>query len=306
MNMTPNLNNINNNNIFNPRMGSNFNPNPVSMNKVDNNPAKITVNYEDVEPMRQIELAGNESKYVIAKFFPYNDTICIAVTKENGYIEFINYVSSTKIHEEKLHDEIIFDFDFDTDKNIFLSVSKDGTATVFDFEKYKIIKKFKPDNPVRFLNSCRIYKLKESSSNPEEAAMYNNTTNTNNNGKEIKLDADKIFELGGSIETGIDSINLNNLSNKEAKKRDDEKRNETLVFVVAGGQDSKLVTTTKEGGFEILGYVLDEEKPVFSHLANFGPVNTIDSNQKNNYFASGAEDSTVKILNFDFLLTCNK
>lgn len=279
-------------NNFNPRIGNNFDPNPVLMTKIDN-PAKTIVSYENIIPMKQIEQPGNDTKYVMAKFFPFNNSICIAVSKENGNIEFINYVSSKKIHEEKLHDEIIFDFDFDIDKNIFLSVSKDGTATVFDFDKYAILKKFKPDNPIRFLNSCRIYRLNKELTSISELKEKS----INNKEQVIKLDADKIFDLG--IENGLDALCIDN-------SKDNGKNKDNLVFVVAGGQDSKLVTTTKEGGFEILGYILEDDKPIFSHLANFGPVNTIDLNQKINYFASGAEDSTVKILNFEFLLTCNK
>jgi len=293
-----NLNNLNNNtnNCFNPNKGNNYDPNPSSFSQIDNN-SKIIVSYEKVIPMKQIESPTNAvTKYVIAKFFPYNNSICIAVTKENGYIEFINYVSTKTIHEDKLHEEIIFDFDFDVEKNIFLSVSKDGTATVYDFEKYSILKKFKPDNPIRFLNTCIIYKNnKTANKNKDE-----NNSQSKNDEKVLKLDADKIFEI--NLEKQFDLIKLENESNFSSKEYD---YSEDLIFVVAGGQDSKLVTTTKEGGFEILGYVLDEEKPIFSHLANFGPVNTIDLNRHNNYFASGAEDSTVKLLNVNYLLSCN-
>jgi len=271
------LNSNQTSNLFNPLKGNSFDPNPsiIQRAQIDNS-AKITVSFEKIIPMKQIEIPSTaNTKYVMAKFFTYNDILCIAVAKENGLFEFINYVSSKTIHEEKLHNEIIFDFDYDASEKLFLTVSKDGTACVFDFEKYKIIKTFKPENPVRFLNTCKIYKLDKN---------FMETVDDIKNGVR-KLTADKLF--------GNDDVNenLNPL--------------DRFVFVIAGGQDSKLVTTTKEGGFEIIGFNMEMEESIFMHLANFGPVNTLDLSKKNNYFVSGSEDSSVKLLNFDQLLISN-
>jgi WD40 repeat protein len=213
----------------------------------------------------------------MAKFFKYQGKLCIAVAKENGIIEFINYVSSKTIHEEKLHSEIIFDFDFNSTENIFLTVSKDGTACVYDFEKYKTIKIFKPENPVRFLNCCRILKLEKN--------------------------FDETIE---EIKNGLKKIEVNNLfGNDEVEENNSEYPLDKFVFIVAGGQDSKLVTTTKEGGFEIIGFNIEMEDSIFTHLANFGPVNTLDINNKSRYFVSGSEDSSVKLINLDQLLIAN-
>lgn len=315
---------------------SNFIPNPNNKN----DPSRIVVSYEKILPLKQIESdEKSETKFVMAKFFNYNNDLCIAVSKEDGSLEFINYETTKKIHENKLHNEIIFDFDFDVDEKIFLTVSKDGTACVYDFEKCRTIKKFKPENPVRFLNTCKIYKLNTSQvqniiSSPEKnlnekiktinpeylfSDILNLEKNENleknkNDGKDsIKSNDDKItntkiinpedlfsdnlnlekknIKLENDLNEGIKSINLNN------------NKTHTNIFIVAGGQDSKLVTTTKEGGFEIIGYHIDDENPIFSHLTNFGPVNTLDLCQKNSYIASGAEDSTVKLFPFELLLS---
>jgi WD40 repeat protein len=281
-----NLNFQNNNNLFNPLKGNSFDPNPSIIQRPTADPAKITVSFEKIIPMKQIEIQNTaNTKYVAAKFFSYNDKLCIAVSKENGFFEFINYVSSKVIHEEKLHTEIIFDFDFDSSENLFLTVSKDGTACVYDFDKYKIIKTFKPENPVRFLNACKICKLDK---NFEETV------------KDIKNGL-KNSNMDSKVKNNNDNLN----GNEDLKENLNTNQLDKFVFLIAGGQDSKLVTTTKEGGFEIIGFNMEMEESIFMHLANFGPVNTIDLSKKKNFFVSGSEDSSVKLINFDQLLVSN-
>lgn len=280
----------NTNNLFNPLKGNNFDPNPSIIQRQTADTSKISVSYEKIIPMKQIEIPNSaNTKYVAAKFFSYNKTLCIAVTKENGSFEFINYVSSKTIHEANLHTEIIFDFDFEDSENLFLTVSKDGTACVYDFDKYKIIKTFKPENPVRFLNACKIHKLDKNFEETVKDIKYGvrknsnlETTTSNLNSENVEVDN----HLNGN---GESNENLNSL--------------DKFVFVIAGGQDSKLVTTTKEGGFEIIGFNMEMEDSIFMHLANFGPVNTLDISKKNNFFASGSEDSSVKLLSFDSLIS---
>ena len=121
------------------------------------------------------------------------------------------------------------------------------------------------------------------------------------------MNACKIYKLDKNfLDTVIDikkdgKVNADNLSGNEDLK-EMENPLDRFVFVIAGGQDSKLVTTTKEGGFEIIGFNMEMEESIFTHLANFGPVNTLDLSKKNNYFVSGSEDSSVKLINFDQLL----
>jgi len=284
-----NLNFQNNNNLFNPLKGNSYDPNPSIIQRQSVDSAKITVSYEKIIPMKQIEIPNTaNTKYVAAKFFSYNDKLCIAVSKENGFFEFINYVSSKVIHEEKLHTEIIFDFDFESSENLFLTVSKDGTACVYDFNKYKIIKTFKPENPVRFLNTCKIHKLNKN---------FEETVNDIKNGQRKNSNLDS--------NSNVENNNDNLIGNEDLGEHLNLNLLDKFVFVIAGGQDSKLVTTTKEGGFEIIGFNMEMEESIFMHLANFGPVNTIDLSRKNNFFVSGSEDSSVKLLNFDQLLISN-
>ena len=106
------------------------------------------------------------------------------------------------------------------------------------------------------------------------------------------------------IKKGVSTVNVDNLLGNEEVKENINPL-ERFVFVIAGGQDSKLVTITKEGGFEIIGFNMEMEESIFTHLANFGPVNTLDLSKKNNYFVSGSEDSSVKLINFDQLLISN-
>jgi len=71
--------------------------------------------------------------------------------------------------------------------------------------------------------------------------------------------------------------------------------------VIAGGQDSRNVTTTnaKEGGFdlEFINFLTGQE--VGSLKGHFGPVNALAFSPNGKILASGAEDATVRIHKID-------
>jgi len=75
--------------------------------------------------------------------------------------------------------------------------------------------------------------------------------------------------------------------------------------IIAGGQESKDVTTTHKnaGGFEVLFYNTLCREPVGSVDGHFGPVNSLGFSGNGKCFASGGEDSTVRIyhLTDDFI-----
>ncbi len=85
-----------------------------------------------------------------------------------------------------------------------------------------------------------------------------------------------------------------------------------LVSLIAGGQDSKLVTTSKqEGGFELIAFdsintLQKETNLLFSLNAHFGPVNSVDFSKSKMLLASGAEDSSAKIFNINNILNFDK
>jgi len=71
-------------------------------------------------------------------------------------------------------------------------------------------------------------------------------------------------------------------------------------FIVGGGQESKDVTTThtSAGGFEVLCYNMSNTEPVGIVSGHFGPVNALGFSGNGRCFASGGEDSTIRLHNF--------
>jgi len=67
--------------------------------------------------------------------------------------------------------------------------------------------------------------------------------------------------------------------------------------IIGGGQESKDVTTThtNAGGFEVLLYDLANTEPVGCLTGHFGPINTLGFSANGKCFASGGEDSTIRL-----------
>jgi translation initiation factor 3 subunit I len=228
------------------------------------------ISNEQLTPYKYIQCVTN-TKYSSAKFVHFAKNIL--VSRDDGFMQFISCVNDKTITEYKFHDDNILDFDIEHDKGIVITAGKDGKSFVFTLDTFEIINQFIPNNPARNLNTCRLFskEKKESKSVPK-------TTSDN------PFDFNKIFNL-----------DINDLFNSGVKK-DNE-----WIAIIAGGQDSKLVTTThaKEGGFELLGYNISKGENIFSLQAHFGPVNTLDCSKAKRLLASGSEDSGVKIFSLD-------
>jgi len=71
-------------------------------------------------------------------------------------------------------------------------------------------------------------------------------------------------------------------------------------FIIGGGQESKDVTTThtSAGGFEVLFYNINNTEPVGCVSGHFGPINTLGFSANGRCFASGGEDSTIRLQYF--------
>jgi len=67
--------------------------------------------------------------------------------------------------------------------------------------------------------------------------------------------------------------------------------------IIGGGQESKDVTTThtSAGGFEVLFYDIGSSDPVGCVANHFGPVNALSFSANGKCFASGGEDSTIRL-----------
>ena len=235
---------------------------------------KNVISNEQITHYKQIP-CNKATKFTAAKFVHNNKNIL--VSRDDGFIEFICLNNGKTVTEYKFHNDNILDFDVDTDHGLVITAGKDGASFVFNLDTFEIINKFEPSNPVRNLNACAIFNKEKTTSN---IINTENTTQVDN-----PFDFNKIF-----------NVNIDDLFNTTGIKKENN-----WIAIIAGGQDSKLVTTThqKEGGFDILGYNLHKGENIFSIQAHFGPVNTLACSKSKRLLASGSEDSGVKIFTLD-------
>jgi translation initiation factor 3 subunit I len=207
-------------------------------------------------------MTNSSTKYVSAKFVIISSGIkCLLVSREDGYMEMINVNTGKLVFEKKFHEEVILDFDYLKEKDYVLTSSKDGTACLFNLDTLEVIKSFKPENPVRNLNTCKLIQI----------------------------------EVIKDVPKSENTIQINLQSSESV-----------LTCIFAGGQESKLVTTSKqEGGFEVLGYD-SLDTILFNFNAHFGPVNSVDFSQSKMLLVSGSEDSSAKIYNISNIINFDK
>lgn len=247
-----------------------------------------------VVPLKTFECKYAETKYMQARFAISNKSIL--VSREDGFLELINFLNGKIITESKFHNDIILDFDYNYEIGLILTASRDGTACVINFDTFQVINKFHPQNPTRNLNSCKLAVIP----NPEyinlNAGSLKKDTKSENINKINKIDS--LFE-SKQPQPEILKFDVDSFFNSQEKPAAKKINREFIVAVLSGGQDSKLVTTTnqKEGGFEILCYDALEGTEMANFLTHFGPVNTLAV--KSNFLASGAEDATVRLYNMD-------
>jgi hypothetical protein len=269
---------------------------PISSITMDNS-ITIPENSKKIVPFKTFECTTKDSKYAQAKFAIMNKSLI--VSREDGYLELINFSNGKIITENKFHNDFILDFDVNIDIGLILTASRDGTACVINFDTFQVLNKFHPQNPTRNLNACKIAVIQNPeyvSVGTEENLSLKNKLDLNNAKESINKSNNNTPDiLKIDVENFFGDVTFNNLP--KIKK-------DIVTAIVSGGQDSKLVTTTnqKEGGFEIITYDALEGNELCNFLTHFGPVNTL-ANHKN-ILASGAEDATVrlyKLENYVFL-----
>jgi len=103
----------------------------------------------------------------------------------------------------------------------------------------------------------------------------------------------KNVDLDMLFDNGIDSIEDKFINLRKADK--------LPIAIFSGGQDSKLVTTThkNEGGFEIVVHDLLFGAQLLYFESHFGPVNTLGCSSSKSLYASGSEDSSVRLYNIE-------
>lgn len=278
---------------------------------------------EKLELFKMLECKAKSTKYVQAKFSNLNK--CLLVSREDGYLELINFNNNKLITEYKFHDDVIMDFDIDCKNGIILTSSIDGYSCVINIDTFQVINKFHPLNPTRNLNSCKLMNVENPNYDPSyinnkssgktifsgsdmftESNMQNyicNLFNPNASqkiGEFIDLDIDSLFVSNDNTNNNEpikNSFNSND-NNENKKPLSINRKDKELSFsIISGGQDSKIVTTTnqKEGGFDTLTYNSITGEQISMFQDHFGPINTLAVNENAKLIASGAEDATIRI-----------
>jgi translation initiation factor 3 subunit I len=119
--------------------------------KLNNDPT-----FEEFRP--RLRIYSQESKFtkckIISGFSAENDQ-CILVSREDGSIQILNFNNGEIMLTEKLHEDIIQDFDYDDKSGLLLTVSKDGKAIVTDLKSMNIMNTYTAESPKRQLNVCK-------------------------------------------------------------------------------------------------------------------------------------------------------
>ncbi len=266
---------------------------------------------QKLELFKYIECKTKETKYVQAKFSSLNK--CLLVSREDGFLELINFNNGKLVSEFKFHTDVIMEFDIDSKNGVILTSSIDGYSSVINFDTFQVVNRFHPLNPTRNLNSCKIINMQNPFYDPDtdkkKTDMFSerninnfvfNLFNPNPDKKPVEvinLDIDSLFNSAAMQE-----------NTKKCPRGINSKEKDLSLSIISGGQDSKLVTTTnqKEGGFDVLIYNSVTGELIVNFQDHFGPVNTLAINENAKILASGAEDATIRIYKLEnYLLSMN-
>lgn len=130
---------------------------------------------------------------------------------------------------------------------------------------------------------------------PKEEAILT----ASKDGKALVLDPNT-FELITTLFPQSPTRNINSCRLSPLISIDEENKQMYHAFI-AGGQESRDVTTThaKKGGFDILIYNIMFGTEVGAIQGHFGPINTLALSSDGMIIASGAEESSVRVHRLD-------
>jgi translation initiation factor 3 subunit I len=165
-------------------------------------------------------------------------------------------------------------------KNIICG-KDDGTIQLIDYESGTIMKE-------KQLHKETIMEI--DISKREEVVLT-----ASKDGKSCIIDPDT-FEVIHTMFPQNPTRNLNSCKISPLFSVGDENE-EKFHAIVAGGQESRDVTTThaKKGGFEVIFFNLMYGEELGAVQGHFGPVNCLAFSPSGKVFASGAEDATIRL-----------
>jgi WD40 repeat protein len=98
----------------------------------------------------------NKIKFTGAKFS--SDDKKMFLSRDDGVVQLLELnENKTILKEEKYHNNVIMDFDISNNDDILITASLDGSSNVVDFSSQKILNQFKPENPPRNINTCKLF-----------------------------------------------------------------------------------------------------------------------------------------------------
>ena len=147
---------------------------------------------------KNINCEITETKFCKSHFA--NNDRNILVSREDGVLELFSFPEGRSVFSQKFHNDEILDFDVNDEYSIIIANSKDGEMSLINLNTFQLLKKFKPTNPVRNLNSCRIAVI----DNPYYRIP----------GMSKKLSVDALFDLNT-----LDLTSLNFVENEEDKEK---------------------------------------------------------------------------------------
>lgn len=209
-NSNNNINNQNNNNNIKPISTSSYRP-PSEIQKQKTFTLDLSEPQDKLEVFKYLECKSKTTKYVQAKFS--NSNKCLLISREDGYLELINFNNNKLITEFKFHDDVIMDFDIDSKNGIILTASIDGYASVINIDTFQVINKFHPLNPTRNLNTCKIMNVPNPNYDPKNASNSlgnNNINNSNNNNNSSNNAANNI---NNNDKNGSEMFTEHNINN---------------------------------------------------------------------------------------------
>jgi translation initiation factor 3 subunit I len=173
----------------------------------------------------------------------------------------------------------------DVNKRMYMT-REDGCLDIYDCNEKKVIlsKKFHDDVILDFDISPR-----------QEVIIT-----ASRDGKSNIIDCEN-FEVINTFLPTKPTRNLNacKISPFFFLKDEDLNNNKKFHVIIAGGQESKDVTTThtSAGGFEVMFYNIMYKDEIGSVSGHFGPINSLAFSGDGKCFASGGEDSTIRLYN---------
>jgi translation initiation factor 3 subunit I len=168
-------------------------------------------------------------------------------------------------------------------KKFFIS-KEDGSMDLFDINDKKTVmtKKFHEDTIIDF----------------DLSPIHDVFITASRDGKSHVISSDN-FEIINTFLPEKPTRNLNACKISPNFLLKDESNNNKIKFnfMIAGGQESKDVTTThtNAGGFEVMFYNIMYREEIGSVSGHFGPVNTLAFSGDGKCFASGGEDATIRL-----------